>query len=255
MEPMGYLRSRPLRRGKEYLDHLLQHLDFARVQQKIEAAAQVRQRNLSRRLPPVIHEAAWKPQGRMTMSVDKSLALHNIVNFVLGAEWRSEWEVEGLCREIAGFVDWKRACVLWRQPGWVFKRVAVAAASRDEPPMAMFLDQPLIVAAPFEPIEAVESADTALRPEQSGEPAANAALVEPIDNLNLNTDTEILVSSPRRRASVGDGVSATEPSWLSAIVKNLQCNRTVPKKVAELVRSQKMLTNSSKLMAKHLNIH
>ena len=56
---MGYPRARPIARGQEHLYHQLQYLDFARVQQWIEDAAQVRERNLSRRMDPVHYEPAW----------------------------------------------------------------------------------------------------------------------------------------------------------------------------------------------------
>ena len=39
-------------RGKEHLDHQLQHLDFANVPKWIGIAAQTRDRSLSRRMPP-----------------------------------------------------------------------------------------------------------------------------------------------------------------------------------------------------------
>ena len=52
--------------------------------------------------------------------------------------------------------------------------------------------------------------------EQSGKHAAeftpNPALVEPIDGLTIDTDTKILVSLPRRRASVSDGTPAGQVS-------------------------------------------
>ena len=58
------------------------------------------------------------------------------------------------------------------------------------------LDQPLIVAAPADLVELAESME--MMPEQSGghtaELTSNAALVEPIDSLKLDTDTESLVS-------------------------------------------------------------
>ena len=58
------------------------------------------------------------------------------------------------------------------------------------------LDQPLTVAAPADLVELAESME--MMPEQSGghtaELTPNAALVEPIDSLKLDTDTESLVS-------------------------------------------------------------
>ena len=44
-EPVGYHRRRPIARRQEYLNHQLQHLDFARVHLRIKVAAQVRGRN------------------------------------------------------------------------------------------------------------------------------------------------------------------------------------------------------------------
>ena len=94
--------------------------------------------------------------------------------------------------------------------------MAVAAASRAEaeraralaqppnptPTMAMSLDQQLTVDAPDDAVELSERVDQPMTADQSGEHAAeltpNAALVEPIDGLTLDTDTETLVSSPKR---------------------------------------------------------
>ena len=80
----------------------------------------------------------------------------------------------------------------------------------------MSLDQPLTVAAPADSFEPAEPVDQAMRPEQSGDHTAeltsNAANVEPIDSLNLDTVTKTLVLLPRHRASVIDEVSATEAS-------------------------------------------
>ena len=39
----------------------MRHLDIARVHQWIEMAAQVRQRNLSRRMAQMQYEPAWHP--------------------------------------------------------------------------------------------------------------------------------------------------------------------------------------------------
>ena len=69
-EPVGYPRARPIGRGKELLDHQLRHLDFANVPEWISVAAQIRDRNLSRRMAPLQYEHAWRPQGRMIMSGD-----------------------------------------------------------------------------------------------------------------------------------------------------------------------------------------
>ena len=77
---MGYPRARPLGRGKELLNHQLHHLDVANVPNWISVAAQIRDRNLSRRMAPLQYEPAWGPQGRMTMSGDMPLPLLDIVN-------------------------------------------------------------------------------------------------------------------------------------------------------------------------------
>ena len=122
----------PIAQGQEYLDHQLQHLDFARVQQWIEVATQVRRRNVSRRKAPVQYEPAWHPQGKMTMSGDMPLVLLDEVNSVLGPEFRVEWYEDCLNLEIGNFEGWKRACGLWKQAGWISKRVARAATGRAE---------------------------------------------------------------------------------------------------------------------------
>ena len=67
-EPTGYPRARPIGRGKEHLDHQLRHLDVANVPKWIGVAAQILDRNLSRRMAPLQYEPASRPQGRMTMS-------------------------------------------------------------------------------------------------------------------------------------------------------------------------------------------
>ena len=89
-EPVGYPRARPIGRGKELLNHQLQHLDVANVPKWISVAAQIRDRNLSHRLAPLQYEPAWRPQGGMTMSGDMPLPLFDIVNQVLGTEMRAE---------------------------------------------------------------------------------------------------------------------------------------------------------------------
>ena len=111
-EPLGYYRARPIARGQENSDHQLQHLDFARIQKRIEVAAQVRRRNLSRRMVPLQYEPARHRQGKMTMSGELPLVLLEIVNSVLGLELRAEWDDECLNLEINNFEIWKRACGL-----------------------------------------------------------------------------------------------------------------------------------------------
>ena len=88
-------------RGQECLDHQLQHLDFARVHQWAEVAAQVRKRNLSRRVAPVQYEPAWHPQKKIMMSGDMPIVLLDVINSVLGPELRVEWDEECLNLEIS----------------------------------------------------------------------------------------------------------------------------------------------------------
>ena len=76
-ETVGYSRARPIGRGKELVNHQLRHLDVANVPKWISVAAQVRDRNLSRRMAPLQYEPAWRPQERMTMSGDMPLPLLN----------------------------------------------------------------------------------------------------------------------------------------------------------------------------------
>ena len=100
---------------------------------------------------------------KMTMSGDMSLVL-DVVNSVLGRESRAEWEEECLNLEVCNFQTWKRACGIWKQTGWVSKRIALAATCQAEaeraqryapqqsqsiaaPTMNMSLEQPLIVEA------------------------------------------------------------------------------------------------------------
>ena len=78
----------------------------------ISVAAQIRDRNLSRRMAPLQYEPAWRPQGRMTMSGDMPLPLLDIANQVLGAEMRAEWDEECLYLEVSNFNMWKQACTL-----------------------------------------------------------------------------------------------------------------------------------------------
>ena len=100
---MCYPRARTIARGQEYLDHQLQHLDFARVHQWIEVAAQVRKRNFSHRIAPDQYEPAWHPPGKMTMSGDMPLVLLDVVISVLGPQLRAEWYEECLNLEISNF--------------------------------------------------------------------------------------------------------------------------------------------------------
>ena len=186
-------------------------------------AALVRDRKLSRRMAPLQYEPAWRPKGRMTMSEDMPLSLLDMVSPVLGAEMRSEWDEECLNLEVRNFDIWKQACALWKQAGWVSKRVALAANHRAEekrvaryapqppqpPTMAMSLEQPLTVEANPNEAEVTED-DTAMpvTPSSSGEHAAeltpNVELTEPIGDLTIDTDVETVVPSPVRRASVSD---------------------------------------------------
>ena len=126
-EPVGYPRARPVARGKEFLDYQLGYLDHAIVPKWIDVAAHIRNRNLSRRMAPIQYDQVWRPQGRMTMSGDMPLTLLDIVNQVLGVEMRAEWDEECLHLEVSNFESWKKACTLWKQSGWISKRVALAA--------------------------------------------------------------------------------------------------------------------------------
>ena len=103
----------------------------------------------------------------------------------------------------------------------ISKCVTVASSSRAEaerattfaqppqldpaPTMAMSLKQPLTVKAPAEE-GAPEQADPPVTPDRSGEHAAeltpNAALVDPIGGLTMETDTETFLPSHTRRASM-----------------------------------------------------
>ena len=129
---------------------------------------------------------------------------------------------------------WKKACTLWRQTGWVSKRVALAANQRSEkeraaqyPPqmsqtaaaatMAMSLEQPLTVdATPAE--EEVTEDETAMpvTPSPSGEHAAeltpNVELADPIGDFTIDTDAETVVPSPATRVSVSDASPRREIS-------------------------------------------
>ena len=73
------------------------------------------------------------------------------------------------------------------------------------PTMALSLEQPLTVGVPTEVAEPTEPANQKVTPGQSREHDAdltlNAALVEPIDGLTIDTDTidtDTWVSSPAR---------------------------------------------------------
>ena len=226
-EPVGYPRARPIARGQELLNHQLRHTDCANVPQWVSVAAQVRDRNLSRRMAPIQYEPVWRPQGRMTLSGDMPLTLLDIVNQVLDAEIRAEWDDECLHLEVTKVEIWKKACALWKQSGWVSKRVALAAHHRAEeeraqryapvpsqstaaPVMAMSLEQTLTVeAASLEDEVTVETA-MPVAPSPSGEHTAeltpNAALADPIGQ--LTTDTE----APTRRVSTSDAPPPKETS-------------------------------------------
>ena len=161
----------------------------------------------------------------MTMSGDKPLTLLDIVNQVLGAEMRAEWDDECLHLEVTNFETWKKACALWKQSGWFSKRVALAAHHRAEeeraqryaptpsqsttaPVMAMSLEETLTVEATS--LESEVTVETAMpvAPSPSGEHTAeltpNAALADPIGPLTLDTETEARVPSPARRVSTSD---------------------------------------------------
>ena len=170
-EPVRWPRARPVGRSPEILNHQLQHLDFqgwdngnvssAHVPGWIEAAAQIRQRNLQCRITPFARKSTWQPQGKMTISGDMSLVMHDVINSVLGPQVPAEWDEYCLELEITSFPQWKRACELWNQPGWVSKRVPLAVDSRAEiarqqafapatttSTMAMSLDQPITIDLP-----------------------------------------------------------------------------------------------------------
>ena len=214
-EPVGYPRS-PVR-----------HTDYANVPQWIRVAAQVHDRNLFRRMAPIQYEPVWRPQGRMTMSEEMPLTLLDIVNQVLGAEMRAEWDDECLHLEVTNFEMWKKACRLWKQSGWISKRVALAAQHRAEeertqryaptpsqntaaPIMAMSLEQTLTgEAASLEDEVTVETAmPVALSPsgEHSAELTPNAALADPIGQLTIDTE------APTRRVSTSDASPPKETS-------------------------------------------
>ena len=152
----------------------------------------------------------------------------------MGSTERARWEEHCLELEVASFPNWKRACELWSQPGWISRRVALVVEGRAEiarqrafaptmlpPTMAMSLDrpisQPITINLPTHNLEPEQAGPSSSRTspqssqQQSGEHAAeltpNAALVQPIAELSLpedQSDPETVVTevSPRRRASV-----------------------------------------------------
>ena len=124
-EPLVWPRAKPVGRAPEFLNRQIQHLELTRIPDWIEGAAQIRQRNLQRNL-----------------------------------QARADWEEHCLELEIASFPEWKQACTLWNQPGWISKRISLAVQSRAEvarqqafapamvaPTMTMYLDQPIAQSA------------------------------------------------------------------------------------------------------------
>ena len=91
----------------------------------------------------VRYKPAWHQQGKMTMSGDMHLVLLDVANSVLGPELRVEWDEKYLNLEINNFEFWRRACELWKQAGWISKRVAFAANCRTEAERTRALSQPL----------------------------------------------------------------------------------------------------------------
>ena len=154
--------------------------------------------------------------------------MHDVVNSVLGPQARAEWEEHCLELEIASFPQWKRACQLWNQPGWISKRISLAVESRAEtarqqafapavttPTMAMPLDQPVCL-----PPTDLDLPTHVLTPESDGQQTSqgpsgehtteqltpDTELVQPIAELSLPEDTSdietvVTVVSSRRRAS------------------------------------------------------
>ena len=126
---------------------------------------------------------------------------------------------------MTNFETWKKACALWKQGGWISKRVALAAHHRAEeervqryaptlsqsttaPVMAMSLEQTLTVeAASLESEVTVETA-MSVAPSPCGEHTAeltlNSALADPIGQLTIDTEAEARVPSPARRVSTSD---------------------------------------------------
>ena len=81
-DPVGWPRASPVGRAPDCRDHQLQHLDLVRVPGWIESATQVRQRNLKCRIAPFKRDPVWQPEGKMTMSGDMQLVMHDIINTV-----------------------------------------------------------------------------------------------------------------------------------------------------------------------------
>ena len=104
---------------------------------------------------------------------------------------RAEWDEECLNLEVSNFDIWKQACALWKQAGWVSKRVALAAnhcaeekrvaryaTQPSQPPsMAMSLEQPLTVEA--NPNEAEVAEDETAMPVTSSPSGEHAAELTP----------------------------------------------------------------------------
>ena len=220
-EPVGWPRARPVGRSPEILNHQLQHLDFAHVPGWIEAAAQIRQRNLQCRITSFARKSTWQPQGKMTMSGDMSLVMHDVINSVLGPQVPAEWDEHCLELEITSFPQWKRACELWNQPDWVSKRVSLAVDSREiarqhafapamtTHTMAMSLDQPITIDLPTHVLGSEpDSPQMSQKPtgEHAAELTPDKGLVQPIADLSLpedvsDSETVITVVSPQRRVS------------------------------------------------------
>ena len=248
-EPLGWPRAKPVGRAPEIFNRQIQHLELAQIPGWIEGAARIRQRNLQCRITPFPRRSAWKPQGKMTMSGDMSIVLHDENNSVLGPQARAKWEEHCLELEIASFPQWKRACELWSQPGWISKRVSLAVESRAEiarqqafapamvaPTMAMSLNQPVTIdlpthvlePEPISPPSSQASPQTSQLPtgEHAAELTPDAALVQPIAELSLpedlsDSETALTILSPRRRASV-----ATEEAEASNDAPKRQARRS-----------------------------
>ena len=104
-DPLGWPRAKVVGRAPETLNRQIQHLELAQIPGWIEGAAQIRQRNLRCRITPFPRKSVWRPQGKMTMSGDMSIVLHDEINSVLGPEARAEWEGHCLEMEIASFPE------------------------------------------------------------------------------------------------------------------------------------------------------
>ena len=195
----------------------------------------MRDRNLSHRMAPIQYEPVLRPQGRMTMTGGMPLTLLDTVNQVLGAEMRAEWDDECLHLEVTNFEIWKKACALWKQSGWISKRVALAAHHRAEeesaqryaptssqgttaPDITTSLEQTLTVKA--ESLEDEVTVETAMpvAPSHSGdgehtaELTPNVALADPIGQLTIDTEAETRIPSPTRRVSTSDASPPKETS-------------------------------------------